>query len=65
MQNSSDQALSDEVWERSLRVLTEIMDAPIRGALEGSRITQLTGNKVTIGVVGKWSRDVLDRKSVV
>lgn len=62
MQNSSDQALSDEVWERSLRVLTEIMDAPIRGALEGSRITQLTGNKVTIGVVGKWSRDVLTKK---
>ncbi|MFN8613855.1 MAG: chromosomal replication initiator protein DnaA [Vulcanimicrobiota bacterium] len=62
MQNSSGQALSDEVWERSLRALTEIMDPPIRGALEGSRITQLTGSKVTIGVVGKWSRDVLTKK---
>ncbi len=65
MQNSSSstgQALSDEVWERSLRVLTEIMDPPIRGSLEGSRITQLTGSKVTIGVLGKWTRDVLTKK---
>ena len=62
MQNSSSQALSDEVWERSLRVLTEIMDPPIRGSLEGSRITQLTGSKVTVGVLGKWTRDVLSKK---
>lgn len=65
MQNSSSssgQALSDEVWERSLRVLTEIMDHPFRGSLEGSRITQLTGNKVTVGVLGKWTRDVLSQK---
>ncbi len=65
MQNSSSstgQTLNDEVWERSLRVLTEIMDPPIRGSLEGSRITQLIGNKVTIGVLGKWTRDVLSKK---
>lgn len=65
MQNSSSstgQTLNDEVWERSLRVLTEIMDPPIRGSLEGSRITQLTGSKVTIGVLGKWTRDVLSKK---
>ncbi|MBX3167101.1 MAG: chromosomal replication initiator protein DnaA [Candidatus Eremiobacteraeota bacterium] len=38
------------------------MDHPFRGSLEGSRITQLTGNKVTVGVLGKWTRDVLSQK---
>jgi len=40
------------------------MDPPIRSSLEGSRITQLTGNKLTIGVLGKWTRDVLSKKQI-
>lgn len=65
MQNSSSstgQVLGEDTWERCLRVLTEVMDAPIRSSLEGSRITQLVGNKLTIGVLGKWTRDILSKK---
>jgi len=54
----------EETWERCLRVLTEVLDPPIRSSLEGSRITQLTGNKLTIGVLGKWTRDILSKKQI-
>jgi chromosomal replication initiator protein len=38
------------------------MDPPLRSALEGSWVTKVHGSKVTVGVTGKWARDMLHKK---
>ncbi|MBT9586233.1 chromosomal replication initiator protein DnaA [bacterium] len=66
MQNSSipseHQAVTNDAWERVLRVLTDLMDPPLRSALEGSWVTKCNGSKLTVGVTGKWARDMLHKK---
>jgi chromosomal replication initiator protein len=66
MQNSSipsgTQVVTNDAWERVLRVLTDLMDPPLRSALEGSWVTKCTGSKLTVGVTGKWARDMLHKK---
>ena len=66
MQNSpipsGQQAISGDAWEKSLHILTELMDPPLRSALEGSCVTTVAGNKLTVGVPGKWARDMLHKR---
>lgn len=66
MQNSAipsgQEVVTDCVWEQALDVLTDLIDPPIRSALEGTRITKVAGQKITIGVPGKWTRDMLHKK---
>ena len=65
MQNSSipsgTQVVTNDAWERVLRVLTDLMDPPLRSALEGSWVTKCNNSKLTVGVTGKWARDRLHK----
>lgn len=68
MQNSSahtgDTGVMDDAWETCLHILTDLVDPPIRSALDSSRVTQVQGNRITIGVCGSLTRDFLHKRHV-
>jgi chromosomal replication initiator protein len=61
---SGESGVDEDAWEKSLQVLSELVDSPVRSALEGSRVTRVVGNQLCVAVPGKFSRDFLNRKQV-
>lgn len=68
MKDSSTQVgetlVSSEAWERSLVILTDLVDSPIRSALDGSRLIEVQNGLATIGVCGSLTRDFLHKRQV-
>lgn len=53
-----------EAWERSIQVLNSLLPPPVWSALVDSRVTAVSGNKLSIGIPGIFSRDMLNKRQV-